>query len=256
MRLVLLGDPVEHSRSPAIHRAALAACGIEGTYRARRVDAEGVRQACREISGGRLDGANVTMPHKRVAARAADRLSDDARRANSVNTLVRRGDEVVGHTTDVEGIRAVWSSMEFGAERPVLLLGGGGAAGAALLALEGMDLVVSTRRPGVGARLAEGMGVVCREVPWGEPVAGAVVINATPLGMAGEALPGPVLEAASGLFDMVYGDTVAPSVTAARVRGIPATDGLAMLVAQAAASFELWTGLAAPRDVMERAARG
>ena len=107
MRLVLLGDPVGHSRSPAIHRAALAAAGIEGRYEARRVDAAGVYRACAEIRAGDLAGANVTMPHKRTAAAAADRLAPEAARCGAVNTLVAEDGEVVGHNTDVGGLRLV-----------------------------------------------------------------------------------------------------------------------------------------------------
>ncbi len=255
LRLVVLGDPIDHSKSPAIHQAALDALGMAGTYTARRVDAAGVVATCDEIRRGELDGANITMPHKRVAAAAVDALSPNARRADSVNTMVREPEGVVGYTTDVDGIRMVWEEMGFGHDVPVLLLGGGGAAGAALLALEGMDLYVATRRPGAGAERAATVGVSCPEVPWATPIDNAVVVNATPIGMAGEALPEQVIGTASGLFDMVYGEAPPPSVAAAREHGIPATDGMAMLVAQAARSFELWTGIDPPRNVMEQAAR-
>lgn len=255
MKLVLLGDPVTHSRSPAIHTAALKASGLDGSYQARRVDEAGVRSACDELRRGELDGANVTMPHKRVAAAHSDRLCGEAVRIGAVNTLVPDRGEVVGHTTDVEGIFEAWSRMRFPSDVPVLVLGGGGAAAAALLALQERHLAVATRRPGAGADLAARIGVGCRELSWGMPLADAVVVNATPLGMQGEDLPHGVVAAASGLFDMVYGGPTTPALRAARRSGIPATDGLPMLVAQAARSFELWTGLPAPREVMEEAAR-
>jgi shikimate dehydrogenase len=80
-------------------------------------------------------------------------------------------------------------------------------------------------------------------------------VNATPLGMAGESLPGGLVAAASGLFEMAYGPQTVPAVSEARRRGLPVADGLSMLVAQAARSFELWTGVAAPLPVMLAAAR-
>ena len=107
MRLVVLGDPVDHSRSPAIHNAALEACGIEGTYTARQVDEAGMVSAVDEVRYGRLSGANVTMPHKQLAFELADRVTDVALRSGAVNTLVRRDGEVWGYNTDVEGIQAV-----------------------------------------------------------------------------------------------------------------------------------------------------
>jgi shikimate dehydrogenase len=254
LRLVVLGDPVAHSRSPAIHTAALAATGLDGVYTARRVDGAGVRTAVEEIRDGTLDGANVTMPHKAVAAAAADRLDGQAGRADSVNTLVREDGQVVGYTTDVGGIRDAWSWAGLPVEAPVLLLGGGGAAAAALLALEGRDLRIATRRPGAGIALAQRLGVVADEVPWGAGVRDAVVVNATPIGMHGETLPDGVLEAACGLFEMAYGPEPTPAVARARRDGVPVAEGLDMLVAQAARSFTLWTGVVAPIEAMREAA--
>jgi shikimate dehydrogenase len=254
VRLVLLGDPVGHSRSPAIQRAALAAAGIEGRYEARRVDSAGVYRACSEIRAGTLDGANVTMPHKRTAAAAADRLAPEAAACGAVNTLVAEGGEVVGHNTDVGGLHFVreWGGLP--ADDPVLVLGGGGAAAAALIAFAGRGLAVATRRAGAGRALAAALGVPAREVAWGEPVSGVTVVNATPLGMNGEALPPGLVEEATGLIDMPYGAEPTPAVAAARRLGRPVADGLDLLAAQAALSFLLWTGVEADFGVMRQAA--
>ena len=254
LRFVLLGDPVAHSRSPAIHAAALRAARVAGTYEARRVDAEGVASAAEEIRSGDLDGANVTMPHKGAAAAAADDLDDLARRAMSVNTLVRRDGRVVGHTTDVGGISDAWDDAGLPDDAPVLLLGAGGAAAAALLALEGREIAIAVRRRRSGAELAAMLDVEADELPWGDPLPGAVVVNATPLGMHGEQLPEVPLEAASGLFDMTYGSGTTPAVADIRARGLPVAEGLDMLVAQAARSFELWTGIEPDRAAMRGAA--
>lgn len=254
MRLVLLGDPVAHSRSPAIHGAALAAVGIEGRYEARRVDEAGVYRACAEIRSGALCGANVTMPHKRVAAAAADRLTVEAARCGAVNTLVAEEGEVVGANTDVSGLLLAWDWARLPREATVLLLGGGGAAAAALVALDGAEILVSTRRLEAGAALAGALGVAAVAVPWGRVVPGAVVVNATPVGMAGESLPAGVVEQAAGLFDMPYGRETTPAVAAARRLGLPAAEGIDHLVAQAALSFRLWTGVEAPLAIMRRAA--
>ncbi|MGI9648171.1 MAG: shikimate dehydrogenase family protein, partial [Acidimicrobiia bacterium] len=173
LHLVVLGDPVDHSLSPRIHTAALAAAGIEGEYTARRVDVAGMAAAVAELRDGRLDGANVTMPHKWVAHQLADSVGADAARASSVNTLRLRGSEVVGESTDVEGIRRAWGGLSDG---PVLLLGAGGAAAAALLALEGRPLTVTARRPQAAQSLLERTGAEGTVLGWGEPLPGAVVV--------------------------------------------------------------------------------
>jgi len=106
------------------------------------------------------------------------------------------------------------------------------------------------------AEMALRMGAPVPSCRWGEAVEGAVVVNATPLGMHGEPLPGYLLEAAAGLIDLAYGDRVTPAMQEARHLGIPAAGGLEVLVAQAAVSFSWWTGVPAPIDVMRRAAGG
>jgi shikimate dehydrogenase len=254
VRLVLLGDPVAHSRSPAMQTAALAAAGIRGRYEARRVDQAGLYRACAEIRSGALRGANVTMPHKRLAAAAADRLSPEALRCGAVNTLVGEGTEAVGYNTDIGGLRLAWAWAGLPAGAPVLVLGCGGAAAAALVALEGRALSISTRRPGAGAGLAASVGVEAEEVAWGRSLPGAVVVNATPLGAEGSALPPGVLEGACGLYDLPYGEAPTPTVASARGRGLPVADGLDHLVAQGSLSFLLWTGREAPLQAMRRAA--
>ncbi len=250
MRFVVLGDPVDHSRSPAIHTAALSASGIDGTYTARRVDERGMAEAVDEVRYGRLAGANVTMPHKQVAFALADRVTDSALRSGAVNTLVRRDGEVWGYNTDVDGIRAVWISERLPAEGPVLILGTGGAAAGAVSALADRTIVVSGRNDHAARALLERTRTDGMVAPWGAAVEGAVVVNATPLGMDGESLPEEVLAACSGLFDLTYGAGESPAVRWARDHGMPVADGKALLIAQAAASFEIWTGVAAPVNVM------
>ncbi len=251
VRLALLGMPVRHSRSPQIHRAALAACGLAGDYGIREVDAAGFAAACRDLEAGRLDGANITMPHKRRARDACGRLDPVAERAGAVNTMALRDGELTGWCTDVAAIRLALAGLPDG---PVLILGGGGAAAAAAVAASGRTVCVSTRRPGAAAQvlMAAGGGEV---VPWGIGVVGALVVNATPLGVAGESLPEAVLESAAGLVDLAYGSAPTPATQVAGGRGIPVVDGLTILVDQAAAAFTIWTGLEAPRAVMAAAAR-
>ncbi|MDH3606650.1 MAG: hypothetical protein OER12_06610 [Acidimicrobiia bacterium] len=250
LKLALLGDPVGHSLSPRLHAAALQATGLEGEYVARRVDADGLADAVAEIRDGRLHGANVTMPHKRLAAELADTRGSDAQRADSVNTLLSVDGVVHGESTDVEGIRRAWGPLSDGG---VLILGAGGAAAAAVLALEGRPLAVSARRPERAHRMLERTGVAGTVVEWGIGLPGRVVVNATPLGMGREGLSDRVIEQASGLFEMPYGADPTHAATRAKALGLPVVEGLEMLVAQAALSFEIWTGLSAPIDAMRRA---
>lgn len=248
LRLAVVGDPISHSRSPQIHTAALEAVGIDGSYRAILVDAAGMARVIEDIRAGELDGANVTMPHKGVAAALVDDLTADARRSRSVNTIVRQPDgTLVGHSTDVTALRRLWPTES---SAPALVLGAGGAAAAACLAAGERDIYVSARRPEAVTHLRHQLEMDLVRVPWGTAVVGATVINATPVGRAGDSLEARIVDLAGAVIDLAYGDEETTTIIAARRLGLTAVDGLDVLVAQAADSFRIWTGRDAPIGVM------
>jgi shikimate dehydrogenase len=250
-RFFVLGDPVAHSLSPVMHSAALAELGIPGTYTARRVDEAGMAAVADEMRSGIAHGANITMPHKRLATTLSDRLSPEAARARSVNTWVVDDGTITGHSTDVHGVRSV---MERLPEGPVVILGTGGAAAAALIALDDRPLTVIARRPSAGIEMVETCGVAATVLGWDGEVPRGVVINCTPIGMSGERLPARFIDSATGYFEMVYASGETPAEQAARDAGLAVVGGLELLAAQAEASFELWTGVAPPPALMYRSA--
>lgn len=247
----MLGDPVEHSLSPVMHRRALDDSGVDGEYLAIQADRRRLQTEMERLRAGSLDGANVTMPLKGVAAELCDRLTPEAARAGAVNTMRAEQGTVVGHSTDVIAFESL---LKGSGDVPLLVLGAGGSARAALAAAGPKAVYVSARRPQAAERLAsvhERMTVLA----WGAGVARAVVINATPLGMSGERLPRGVLELASGLIDLPYGERPTPAVSQARSLGIPAVDGIEFLAIQAAAAFTWWTGRFVDSGSLAEAAR-
>lgn len=256
LRLAVVGDPVGHSLSPAIHTAALEAMSIEGSYRAIAVDGPGMTGIVAQLRTGELDGVNVTMPHKRVAAELVDHLTPEASQARSVNTIVRQSDgRLVGHSTDISGLRRLWHDRGLPSDGPVLILGAGGAAAAAALAAIGTSFYGSARRADAITEMAALVGIDIQTVAWGTAVVDAVVINTTPLGMRGERLPDRIVGLAGALVDLPYGTAPTPASVEAGDRAIPYLDGIDVLVAQAADSFHLWTASEAPVDVMMTIAR-
>ena len=247
-RLALLGDPVDHSRSPAIHRILLELSDLDGEYTTVRADRARLVEAIAGLRSGYWDGLNVTMPLKADAAELADRLAPEAARAASVNTLVRVADAVVGHSTDAVAFSALLGDPRFEGAAPIHLLGAGGSAAAALAAIaDSVDVYLSARRPEAAWSLVHRMGTDARPrnmevLAWGTAVAGALLVNTTPLGMEGESLPRPLLEGARGLIDLPYGPAETPAAALARQRGLPLADGNEFLVRQAMASFTIWTG--------------
>lgn len=252
-RYLVVGDPVDHSLSPVIQQAAFDHFGIDATYGLRTVDADGLRVVLDEVRAGALVGVNITMPHKSRAARLADEVRGYGARMGAVNTVWREDGRAIATSTDPEGVRHAWLAAGLPQDAPVLVLGAGGAAAAALMALEGRPLHLSARRSGAARALAHQLAVDVALVGWGTVVRDAVVVNATPLGMAGESLPGAVVDGAVGLLEMTYGPRPSPASAQLRARAIPVASGESMLVGQGAASFALWTGRVVPPGVMEAA---
>ncbi|MFM8303488.1 MAG: shikimate dehydrogenase [Actinomycetota bacterium] len=258
----VIGDPVVHSRSPVIHNAAFAACGLDWVYVAFPVPAGQGRAAVTAVRTLGIAGLSVTMPHKAEAASACDELTPSAEALGAVNTVVNRSGHLVGDSTDGAGLVAALA--EHGVDpagRRVLVLGAGGAARAIVDALgrAHATVTVAARRGDAGARAAAlAPGATAIGFTGLDAAVGAadVVVNATPIGMGGEAPPfDPArLRPDQFVYDTVYHPSPTPLLAAANERGIPAAGGVSMLVHQAALAFTIWTGEPAPLEVMRAAA--
>lgn len=252
----MVGDPVAHSLSPVLHGAGFAELGIDASYSRLQLPRGSFDEAVALLRSGALDGINVTMPHKENAFHACDVRNELAERSMAVNTIRATAGEIHGYNTDVEGARFAVELLDLPNDLPVLILGNGGAARAIIVALEGRDITVSGRSRERARRALETVAVDGAVVGWGESVPDAIVINATPVGMAGEHLPSTVLERAAGLVDAVYGSGTSPAIALVQQLGRPTADGLDMLVGQALGAFEIFTGQQAPAATMMQAARG
>lgn len=259
----VIGDPVRHSLSPVIFNAAFAVLHLDWVYVAFEVPEGGAPDALAAMRSLDLAGLNVTMPHKTAVADACDDLTPDAAALRSVNTVVPMGaDRLLGDSTDGEGfIRSLREAGHEPGGRRVLLLGAGGAARAVALALgrEGSAVTVAARRSDA-ASAAAALAPAGDVIEWDAirllaPDAD-LIVNATPLGMSGDALPlGPEdLHRGQVVADLVYHPLDTPLLKAAREAGAEAVGGLGMLVHQAALALERWTGERAPVGVMRAAA--
>jgi shikimate dehydrogenase len=238
-----------------MHEAAYRTLGIAASYVHLRVAPGAFPTVTEMLERSELDGVNVTMPHKAAAFEAVDERSDLVHRTGAVNTIVVDRGRLVGHNTDVAGVRHAMDSLNLDDELPVTILGSGGAASAAAVALDGRRIRICARDPDAAAGLARRAAIAADIVPWGYIPTGTILVNATPIGMKGETLPTGVIEGAVGIIDMAYGPSVTPTVAAASRAGTPFADGITMLVGQAGAAFRLFVGLEAPMDIMETAAR-
>lgn len=253
----VIGDPIEHSRSPTIHGFWLKALGIEADYRRQRVERSGLGAYVERVRADPLwRGSNVTMPLKLDALALADQATDRAVAAGAANLLVPRDGRVFAGNTDVGAIAVLVGRMQ-GPGRPkgpVTLLGNGGAARAALVACKLVDagpIRIQARDLAAATKLAVEFQVGLAPRPLTDPIEGVGLINSTPLGMAGrDCLNCDLsrLDAKGWVFDMVTDPVDTPLLKAARVRGLSVIDGLDMLVEQSAESFKLMFGAAPPRE--------
>lgn len=262
-RAVVIGWPIEHSRSPIIHRYWLETMNIKGSYDKRAVapqDLAGFFDALRE---GEFAGANVTLPHKTAALELSDERDRAAAKIGAANTLVVVDRQVIARNTDGEGfIRNLNAGAPGWREvpGPAVVLGAGGAARAVVWSLldRGVEEIRVVNRTSSRAELlADGFGPRVQSADWrdlGAAFASAgLLINTTSLGMAGAPplnIPLTDLPVAATVCDIVYAPLTTALLRNARQRGNRVVDGLGMLLHQAAPGFAAWFG-AAPQVTPE-----
>ena len=264
----VIGNPVEHSLSPAIHNAAFQKLGLNFVYLAFRVEAIG--EAIKGLRAlGNFRGASVTIPHKVAAVPFLESVEPTARHIGAINTIVAEGGTLTGHNTDAIG--ALRALREGGAElkgRQVVMLGSGGAARAIAFALgtetgiERLTLlgIDSQERTALARDLQSKTGMTVQESLLDEGALrkilpdSHVLIHCTPMGMSPKtnetAVPAALLHTGLTVMDIVYNPRDTQLLKDAKARGCRTIPGLEMFLHQAAAQFELWTHHAAPADVM------
>ncbi len=252
----VIGDPIAHSRSPAIHKYWLAELGLSFDYRATRVARGELPAFVRERSADPVwRGCNVTMPLKLDAVILADGASDRAVAAGAANILVPKNGSLLAGNTDVGAIMRLLAPLL--AESPpsdgITLLGNGGAARATLVALTMLnikDVRIQARDLSAAYKLAVEFGLRQQPIKFDAPVETSGLVNATPLGMAG--YPDIQLDirhmpAGGWVLDMVTDPAETALLRSAAQKGLNTIDGLALLIEQAADSFTLLFGKDAPR---------
>jgi shikimate dehydrogenase len=256
--LGVCGWPVAHSRSPQMHNAALAAAGLTGwRYLRLPLPPELFEETVRALPAAGFRGVNVTIPHKETALALADEATEAARAIGAANTLTFEEGMIRADNTDAPGLLAAIGEPVVGRRALVLGAGGAGRAAAWALSRAGAEVAVWNRTPQWARVVAAELGV--RAVETGEPAQIIVQCTAVELHVPGDpfkALPveADELSAGSLVVDLAYRTGGTRFLEEASARGARVVDGLEVLVAQGAASFERWTGMEASREAMREAA--
>jgi shikimate dehydrogenase len=258
----IIGWPLEHTLSPAMHNAAFKRIGTDWVYLAFPIAPDDLERAMDGFRVLGVRGLNVTMPHKETVMPYLDDISPEAKVIGAVNTIEAIGDKLIGHNTDVSGFReflaadAGWD----GTGKRALVLGAGGAARAVVAALKEMGLasIVIAARDAGRAAILELSGEV-EVIGWDEATRAVpdadLVVNATPVGMAGEdLLPDAGFTEGQTVVDLIYMPPSTKLVERARAERAEAWSGIGMLVHQAVGSIRIWTGKEPPIEVMSAAA--
>ncbi len=270
--VVLLGNPVAHSRSPQMHNAAFAAQGLNYVYVALPVEPAAIAKAIAGLRALNIAGANVTIPHKQAVIPFLDELTDRARAVGAVNTIVRDGDRLRGDNTDIAGfLQPLQSYADRLRGANLVVFGAGGASRAVVYALltafEPRQLVIVARRLSQAEHLAQDFAAydkrhALRTATFAEAMpavrSSRLLVNATPLGMHPHTDATPWSHAhdfSSGqiAYDLVYAPSQTRFLSDATLHGALAIGGFGMLLGQAAAAYEQWTGHEMPLAVVRAA---
>jgi shikimate dehydrogenase len=260
-QLAVLGHPVGHSRSPAMHTAALAELGLadEWSYSAIDLAPDEFESRVRQMAEEGFAGANVTVPHKGAALALADSLSETAREIGAANTLSFDGEQIHADNTDAQGLLDALPGPASG--KRTLVLGAGGAARAAVWALarESAEVAVWNRTALRAEHLCEELGGVATGAPDQRDF--ELIVNTTAAGLRGEdpfaelPLDPAAFVSEQTVVDLVYGQQSSRLLAVAEAAGVTIVDGIEVLVRQGALSLRIWTGREPSLEAMRSAAR-
>jgi len=265
----LIGYPIEHSLSPAMHNSAFAALNLNWCYVPLPVPPGRLKEAVVGLRALSFVGANVTVPHKEAVMSYLDHVAPEAQAIGAVNTIVVREGQGIGYNTDWLGFLTALGESGFDSQgKQAVVLGAGGAARAVVYALAqaGAQVTVLNRTPARAQALIQDFSLLFSSLPLSlqtlekQTAEAHLLVNATPVGIWPEvdkslwpenlAFPGHLC-----VFDLVYNPHETKLLQQARRAGAKVIGGLGMLVHQGAAAFELWTGEKAPVETMYEAAR-
>ena len=269
----LIGDPIEHSMSPAMHNAAFKNRGLDYVYLPFRVAKTRLGEAILGIKALNIRGLNVTIPHKVSVIPLLDELDPLAEKIGAVNTIINNDGVLKGYNTDAHGFLRAMLEQDIEPDgKSIVMLGAGGASRAIsfILAERGANLVILNRQleldwaVKLGNSISRTFGREVKALELNEqnlaPVLrkANILVNTTSVGMSPNTnetpIPARLLESDLVVFDIVYNPVKTKLLTEAESAGAKAISGLEMLVWQGALAFEMWTGLTAPLEIMRKAA--
>lgn len=263
LRFAVIGSPVGHSKSPAMHAAAFAASGLPHTYEKLETTEAELPERVAALRDGTFAGLNVTVPHKITVLSLVDEVDAAVTAVGAANTLARAPDgRIVAYNTDAPALERELATLagtrEAFAGKTAIVLGTGGAARAALFALRALGVARILVRGRSSVPPASDLELHPLDAPARERDDVVAVVQATSCGMSGgppgsvvaDAVRWETLPPGAIAYDVIYSPLETPFLVEARRHGLPASHGLGMLARQGALAFEKWLGIEAPFEAM------
>jgi len=245
-KYLVIGNPIEHSLSPKLHNYWLEQNNIDAIYEKKLIEENSIQNIVSELKENKLQGVNVTVPFKKKIIEFVDDLSDEARKSQSVNTLYKDNDRIIGHNTDISGFELSLRHIKYNVnEKKILILGSGGVVSSIVLALKKMKpskIIISNRTESNAKKIKE-MFNDLEIVRWGEIPDFDLIINATSVGLKKNEnvnLNFEKIGKNKHFYDVIYNPKETHFLKKGKSLGYPTTNGKMMFIYQAHQSFTIW----------------
>ena len=247
-KYLVIGNPIEHSLSPLLHNFWLKKYGINAIYEKQLVEKNDIEKIINDMRESKIQGINVTVPFKKVVIPFLDQLSDTAKKTQSVNTIFKKQNKLVGDNTDVHGFSEAIKLTNFNlTNKKALILGAGGVVPSIILALKSMgtsEIILSNRTKEKADDLKKSFPFL-KVISWGETIKSDLIINATSIGIKKNdeikldhsKLDGQLF------YDVIYNPPKTKFLENAKKSGIKTENGKSMFIYQAMKAFEIWNGI-------------
>ena len=258
-KFLVIGNPIEHSLSPILHNYWIKKNTLNAVYNKKKLDLSDLKNLIKDVKEKKIDGINVTVPFKNSIIPFLDKLSEEAKKTQSVNTIYLKDKIVVGHNTDIEGFELAIKSTNYDLiGKKVLLLGAGGVSSSIIVALKNMQVnkIFLSNRTHFKAQNLKKIFNELEIVEWGKIPDFDMIINATSLGLNNDDiidLDYTKIGADKFFYDIIYNPPETSFLKLAKEKGNKTENGIKMFVYQAQASFKIWNNVVPQIDneVME-----
>jgi len=245
-KYLVIGNPIEHSLSPELHNYWIKQNNLDAVYKKKQINEGDINNIIYEIRNGKIDGINVTVPFKKSVIPYVDQLTAEANLAQSVNTIYKKNNKIVGHNTDIGGFELGLKHINYDAKgKKVFILGAGGVVSSIILALKkmGVSKIILSNRTKEKAEALKKINTSLEIINWGETPECNMVINATSLGLKNEdeiKIDYDRIGSKKLFFDVIYNPVKTKFLLKAQEFGYQIENGKMMFVYQARQAFAIW----------------